>query len=227
MRTIFKTLRYLILGIFLSPLVYSQPPVGKTGFIRLSNAVATGTGPLELLVDDVSINSAGYKLGDVTGGVAVKPGSHEITIRREGNKEGKTKVNVTTDETTIFIPFSEKVPASDTEPAHWEIRVLRLKQQAPESERSATFVSVSQNPEIKVEIRDPEGKWTPVFVKRLAIAQAPILYQRGYVPIKMGTVDLVPIPISDTGNYVVLLYDTPEGETKSLNFRDQRFLSAD
>ena len=227
MRIISKALGFLTLVFLLPTVGYSQPPVGKTGFIRLADAVATGTGQLELLVDNSSINPAGYKLGDVTGGVALKPGSHEITIRREGNKEGKTKVSIVANETTILIPFSEKVPASDTEPAHWEIRVLRLKQQAPESERSATFVSVSQNPEIKVEIRDPEGKWSSVFVKRLAVAQAPILYPRGYVPIKIGETDLQPIPVSDIGNYVVLLYDTPEGEVRALNFRDQKFLSAD
>jgi len=106
------------------------------------------------------------------------------------------------------------------------MRVLRLKQLEPQSERSATFVSVSQNPELKVEMRDPDGKWTAAYVKRLSIAQLPIRYPQGYVPIKTGEVELASIPVADVGNYVVLLYDDPDDKTKALNFRDYKFLSA-
>lgn len=230
MRTISKQLLFL-LGIALVPLVAdgqeTPPPAAKTGFVRFVHAVAPGTGGLTVKVDGTNLNPDGYSLGDVTGGVPLKPGSHEVTIRREGTKEGTTRVNVAVNETTILIPFAERVPASDTEPAHWAIRVLRLKQLEPESERSATFVSVSGTPEIKVDMRDPEGNWSPVYVKRLAIAQAPIKYPRGYVPIKFGDIKLESIPVGEIGNYVVLLYDDEEGKTKALNFRDYKFLSAD
>ena len=206
---------------------WSQEKPGKLGFVRLAHAVAPGTGPLTMKVDGKNFNEDGYNLGDVTGGVALKPGSHDIKIIREGVKEGSTKVTIGVDETTILIPFAERVPASDTEPAHWAIRVLRLKQLDPEFERSATFVSVSRNPEIKVEMRDPDGLWNPVFVKRLAVAQAPIKYPRGYVPLKVGEETLESVPVAAVGNYVVLLYDDAEEKLKSLNFRDFKFLSAD
>ena len=76
-------------------------------------------------------------------------------------------------------------------------------------------------------MRDPEGKWSSIYVKRLATSQAPILYPRGYVPLKTAEGDLVSIPVSSAGNYVVLLYDDGEGKVHSLNFRDRKFLSAD
>lgn len=227
MKTAFKALLLLPCLLGLSMTAPAQEKGNKTGFVRLANAVAPGTGKLELFVDGNSFNTDGYNLGDVTGGVALKPGSHDVTIKREGTKEGKTKVSIAADETTILIPFAEQVPASDTEPAHWAIRVLRLKQLAPEFERSATFVSVSRSPELKLEIRDPEGNWSPVFVKRLAVAQAPIKYPRGYVPIRLADVKLEPIPVAEIGNYVVLLYDDADGKTRALNFRDYKFLSAD
>ena len=227
MKIISRALPLIAAGAILTGTGFSQDKQNKVGFVRLANAVAPGTGPLQMSVDGQTLNPDGYALGDVTGGVNLKPGTHEVTITREGTKEGKTKVNILPDETTILIPFAEQVPASDSEPAHWEIRVLRLKQREPEFERSATFVSVSRNPEIRVEMRDPEGKWNPVFVKRLAVAQAPILYPRGYVPIKSGDLELQSIPVSDIGNYVVLLYDDTDGKTKALNFRDYKFLSAD
>lgn len=199
----------------------------KSGFLRIVHAVAPGEGGMFVKVDGEDVHPEGYSLGDVTGGVVTKPGVREVTISREGVKEGKTQVKVEVNETTILIPFAERVPASDVEPAHWAIRVLRLKQLDPESERSATFVSVSGKPEIKVEIRDPGGKWSPIYVKRLSVAQAPIKYPRGYVPLRAEGMKLSSIPVADIGNYVVLLYDDAEGVTKARNFRDHKFLSAD
>ncbi len=199
----------------------------KSGFVRIVNAVAPGTGPLNVQIDNKKINPKGYKIGDLTGGISLSPGNRTVTFSREGVTMGTTRVNVEPNETTTLIPFAEKVPASDQVPAHWEIRILRLKQKDTQEERSATFTSVSQNPEVKVEIREPEGKWNSVFVKRLAVAQAPILYPRGYVPLRSADGDLTSIPVASTGNYVVLLYDDEEGKLRSLNFRDKKFLSAD
>lgn len=209
------------------PLALLAQEESKSGFVRLANALTEGSGMLTMEVDGKKANDKGYKIGDVTGGISLPPGNRTIRFFREGTKEGSTRVNIVANETTILIPFAERVPATDDEPAYWAIRVLRLKQRDPEVERSATFVSVSKHPEIKVEMRDPEGKWSSVFVKRLAISQAPILYPRGYVPIKTADGDLVSIPVASKGNYVVLLYDDEKGKVQSVNFRDRKFLSAD
>lgn len=227
MKTLSKAICLGFLVLLAPAIASAQGNANKQGFIRLVNAVAAGVGPLDLKVEGESISPDGFKLGDVTNGVPLSPGEHSITISREGTKPGVTKVKVGIDEVTILIPFAEKVPASDTEPAHWAIRVLRLKQLEPQSERSATFVSVSQQPEIKIEMRDPEGNWSSVFVKRLAVAQAPIKYPRGYVPLKMGEEKLESIPVGEPGNYAVILYDDDQGKTQALNFRDQKYLSAD
>ncbi len=231
MKTIFKLVAAGVsAALFLTaPSTAQEPedPSVKYGFIRLANAVAAGSGPLILEIDGEDVNPDGYVIGDITGGISARPGSRKVTLRREGAKEGSTTVNVAVNETTILIPFAERVPASDTEEAHWAIRVLRLKQQDPQNERSATFVSVSQTPELKVEMREPDGKWNTTHVKRLSIAQAPILYPRGYVPVKCGEIKLESIPVGEPGNYVVLLYDDEEGNVKSINFRDFKFLNAD
>jgi hypothetical protein len=227
MKTISKILRFSMMALVIVPFASIAQETPKSGFIRIVNAVAIGTGPMNVLIDGKKINPKGYKIGDLTGGISLPPGNRTVTFSREGVTAGTTRVNVATNETTTLIPFSEKVPASDQVPAHWEIRILRLKQKDPEEERSATFTSVSQNPEVKVEIREPEGKWNSVFVKRLAVAQAPILYPRGYVPLRSTDGDLTSIPVSSAGNYVVLLYDDEQGKLRSLNFRDKKFLSAD
>lgn len=205
----------------------AQEESPRYGFIRLANAVAVGQGNLMWKINGENMNENGYKLGAVTGGVALKPGYHEVSFSREGTEPGTTRVNVQLDDTTILVPFAEKVPATDSKPAHWAIRVLRLKQRQPDSGQHATFVSVAQTPEVRVEIRDPRGKWTPVFVKRLAVSMTPIDYRRGYVPLRTKDAKLESIPIGGPGNYVVLLYDDADGTLKSLTFRDFKYLSAD
>ncbi len=226
MKTISKALSVVCL-LLVAPGSNAQEEPSKFGFIRLANAVAPGVGNLRWKINGESMSEKGYKLGEVTGGVALKPGSHSVTFSREGTEEGTTKVSVQLDDTTILIPFAERVPATDSKPAYWAIRVLRLKQREPDSGQHATFVSVSQNPEVRVEVSDTRGRWTPVSVKRLAVASTPLDYERGYVPIRTKTGDLESIPIGGPGNYVVLLYDDPEGGLKSLTFRDFKYLSAD
>ncbi len=218
----------LVFLTLLSPLLAQKDPeAAPTGFIRVVNAVAAGTGPAFVLIDGDDMRPSGYKLGDATGGMGMKTGSHKVVIKREGVKEGSTTVVLDKDQTVTLIPFTEKVPASDQVPAHFEVRILRLKQRQVESERLATFVSVSAIPEIKVDLGSEDGKSATVFVKRLAIAETPLKYTQGYAPAKVNGTPIKPIPIGGVGNYVVVLYDDIEGKVQSLYFRDFKFLSAD
>ncbi len=225
-----KTISNIIL-IFVSslcPLLAEKDPnAAPTGFIRVVNAVAAGTGQAFVVIDGENMRVSGYKLGDATGGMGMKAGSHKVVIKREGVKDGSTTVTLDKDQTVTLIPFTEKVPASDQEPAHFEVRILRLKQRQVESERLATFVSVSSNPEVKVELGSEDGKFATIYVKRLAIAEARLNYTQGYAPAKVNGESIKPIPIGGSGNYVVVLYDDVESKIQSLYFRDFKFLSAD
>lgn len=213
--------------LFLEPATAQHPAASRTGFVRLVNAVAQGQGKLQLVIDGVAMNPDGYKLGDVTGGIGLAPGAHEVIMRQAGVDEAITSIHVVADSTTTLIPFAEQVPASDAKPAHWDMRILRLKQMDPVTARSATFVSVSQTPEHEVEIRSPNGKWTQVFVKRLAIARTPIHYPEGYVPLRSKTTRLPSIPVGKPGNYVVVLYDDASGNMQAVTLQDYKYLSAD
>ncbi|HEX7260727.1 MAG TPA: hypothetical protein VF258_02845 [Luteolibacter sp.] len=208
----------------LSPLDAQEP---EYGYVRLVNAVAKGTGAVMVLIDGENINTAGYKLGAVTGGIGLKPGSHSVTIQREGAESGTTTVKVVKDETTTLIPFAEKVPAADDKPATWAIRILRLKEQAAQHERGATFVSVARQPEIKVEVGRGRGQWDAASVERLSIARLPVKESGGYVPIRINGEELPAMAVPSAGNYVVILYEDAEEKMRSLNFRDIKFLSAD
>lgn len=197
------------------------------GFIRIANAIAPGTGGVKVMIDGKDVYPPGYKFGAVTGGISLPPGSHAVSIRRECVKEGVTQTLVEKDQTVTLIPFAERIPATDQEPAHFAVRILRLKQKEIQNGRSATFVSVSGQPEVVAELRDPFGKWVKVFVKRLAIGESVIQYPEGYAPVRVNGKDMESIPIGDPGNYVVVLYDDVDGNLRSANFRDFKFLSAD
>jgi hypothetical protein len=227
--------RRLFTGMLLTAALAVHPPTlwaqdketPATGFIRIANAVAPGEGNLKVEVNGSNIYEPGYKFGAVTGGIGMPPGSHSVTISRDGVKMGSSKVTVLKDQTTTLIPFAERVPATDDEPAHFIIRILRLKQKEIQSGRSASFVSVSGQPEILAELREPAGKWQKVPVKRLMIGEAVIHYPEGYAPVRVNGKMMEPIPIGDPGNYVVVLYDDTEGNIQTVSFRDFKFLSAD
>jgi len=226
MKTIFNVL-LLIGGAVSVSLAQNDKEVSPTGFIRVVNGVSQGAGNINVVIDGDDMRPQGYKLGDATGGMGMRAGTHKVVIKKEGLEDGSTAVVLEKDQTVTLIPFSEKVPASDKRPAYFRIQILRLRQHEVESGRLATFVSVSANPEIKVELQDENGKSASAYVKRLAIAEIPLNYSQGYAPAKVNGVAISPIPIGGAGNYVVILYDDAEGKIQSLYFRDFKFLSAD
>lgn len=204
-----------------------QADRGPFGFIRLLDAVSAGTGKLEFMIDGKAVRPDGYQLGNVTGGIALKPGSYKVLFRREGVKEGLTQVKVVANDTTILIPFAEQGAPKDGEPARWELRILKLKQYATEEKRTASFVSVSREAELKVEIRQASGKWQPVQVNRLGIARADIQQARGYLPVRCNNQPLSAISVAAAGNFVAVLYEDEKGILRSQNFQDYKYLSPD
>lgn len=226
MKTIFRTL-VILAGTQCLSMAQEKEEALPTGFIRLVNGVTGGEGNVKLEIDGEDMRPKGYKLGDTTGGIGLRPGSRKVTIKKQGVKEGSTTIQLEKDQTVTVIPYAEKIPASDQEPAHFAIRILRLKQRSVDQGRTATFVSVSANPELKVELQGDDGKWATVFVKRLSIGESPLNYTVGYAPTKVNGKPIKPIPIGGPGNYVIVLYDDPEGNVQSIYFRDFKFLSAD
>lgn len=222
-----RTISRLLLALLLLTPLRAQDPGEKYGFIRLVNAVAPGEGHVTLLLDGSNLYPSGYRLGDATGGMGVPVGRCKVVVRRDGVKEGTTTIDVKEGKTTTIIPFAERIPATDDEPEHWQIRILRLKQKGESKKREATFVSVALDEEIPVEMRDPDGTWKKYGVKRFDTTVAPMNYPEGYVPLRMKDQELPSIPVLDIGNYVVVLYNDADGKVQALNFRDFHHVTAD
>jgi hypothetical protein len=203
-------------------LAQEEPPAAF-GFIRVVNAVTAGTGEVRVLIDGAEIRPQGYKPGDVTGGIGLPAGKHKLSIRRDGVRQGNTSISLEVDQTVTFVAFAEQIPATENEPVHVAVRMVRLKQSDSETDRTATFVSVSASPELKVALADEAGGWASVVVKRRLVEVMPLRFSQGYAPVRVNGVPIKPIPISGDGNYVVVLYDNPEGRLQSVFYRDFKF----
>lgn len=199
----------------------------EISYIRLVNAVAPGEGRVELILNGAIVYPEGYQLGAVTGGIGVARGRCKVLVRKDGVKEGESRFDVRAGKTITLIPFAERVPANEDGPAHWQIRILRLKQTEKPKGREATFVSVARAPNVSIEMRDPAGNWDRHFVQRFQITRAPMKYPEGYVPLRMGDRELPSIPVMDEGNYVVVLFDDADGKLGALSFRDFRHVTAE
>jgi hypothetical protein len=202
-----------------------DPHIGPRGFIRLLNAVAVGEGKLEFLIDGRHVREEGYVLGDVTGGIPRRPGSYSMKFRREGIVDGETRLVVVKDETVTLIPFAEFVPATEKKPAHWIIRILRLRQSGDREKNTATFVNLTRKPEIMVRIQQPDESWNRLSVKRLGMERTSIQQRAGYVPIQTDGGDLKPLSVGTSGNFVSVIYEDSEGVIRSQNFQDLKYLS--
>ena len=217
----------LLLSGFRAPAQSPDATLGPRGFVRLVNAVAIGTGKMDMLIDGGKVRDEGYKFGDVTGGIPKNPGAYKVSFRRDGVKSGETKVVLEKNETTTVIPFAELVPATPDKEAYWQIRILRLKQQEEKETRTATIVNLTREPELKVEVRQQDGKWDSLTVKRLGLERAVIQQSMGYVPLRCGGKDLKPLSIGTSGNFVAVVYEDETGAILSQNFQDYKYLSAE
>ncbi len=202
-----------------------QIPGHDCGFIRLVDAVCAGTGKMDCLIDGQSVRPDGYQPGNVTGGIALNPTPHKILLRRNGVMDGQAQLSVVAHETMILIAYAEQVPATGLVAAHWELRILRLKHHPADGPRSATFVSVARQPSLTVEIRQSNGTWESVLVKRLGFATTAIRQARGYLPVRCLDQPLAAVSVAATGHFVTVLYEEDQGTLRSLNFQDYHYLS--
>jgi hypothetical protein len=230
MKTIFDSVAMAVCAYFCLTIPVAQGQEGQPkefGLIRLVNAMAQGTGNLTLKIDGRNVYSPGYKLGAITGGIAVAPGTHEVGVSKEGVRDGSTKVDVSYGSTTTLIPFAEKVPATEDNPEHWVAKILRLRQMEPIAARTITFVSVASAEAIKVEIGTDGKEWSTGHVKRTALLQMAADEAGGYTRLRIAGNELEPMAIPQEGNYVVIIYENEQGEIRSENFLDLKALITD
>ncbi len=198
-------------------------PPGPCGFIRLLDAVAPGSGMLEFLIDGQAIRPQGYQLGNVTGGIALEPRVYQVRLRRAGVEDGQTQLTVVANETVIVIPFAQRVPATEDQPVHWQMRILRLKQHAADGQRTVSFVSVASDPELTVQIRQVTGHWESIQVKRLGVTRTAIRQARGYLPVRCHDQEFAPVSVVASGNLVAVIYEDASGKLGSINFQDYKY----
>lgn len=230
MKTIFKILCLTVLACLASsPRAHAQqggPP--QVGFIRIVNAVAPGEGNVKFFLDGEDLFPKGYKLGQRTGGLGIKAGSHNVEVRKEGVESGSTKITLAVGETLSLIAFAERLPVEkEGDPPRWTIKILRLKQSDPERGFRMTALSVCAKPEVVIQAA-VQGKGTieTAIAKRLAITTVDLGQARGEVLIRADEEVITTVSPDSPGNYVVILYEDAEGVIRALSFFDPKFVIA-
>ena len=226
MKAIFNTLVLLVVLFSMASSAQERGP--QVGFIRIVNAVAPGEGKTVFKLNGENLYRKGYTLGQRTGGIGIRAGTHEIGIEKEGVEAGSTRIRIEAGETLSLIAFAERVPADDPDaPPEWSIRILRLKQNDVERGYRASFVSVCDTPEIRLEAA-AQGLQTieEVTVARLAMSTLDLGANRGEVLVRVGEEIVTTISPDSPGNYVVILYQDIGGEVRALSFYDPKFVIA-
>lgn len=208
--------------------VSAQQMQPEIGFLRMVHSVAHGTGRATMWVDGENIFPQGYELGQRTGGLGLKAGSHKITIKKDGVEAGTTQITLKAGETLTLIGFSEKQhPAHDGAPPVWKIRILRLKQSEPERGFRMSLVSVCDQDEVEIQAAiQGKNAVDRITVKKLSLTLVDLGRTRGEVLIKQGNTMVTTVSPEDQGNYVVVLYQNQQGKIMALTFFDPKFVVA-
>ena len=225
MRTIFSVLAAIVVW---APSVRAQVVPSEIGFVRMVNAVAPGEGNTNVLIDGKDGFAEGYRLGQLTGAVGLKAGSHSIAFKKAGVGSGATKVSLEAGETWSLIGFAERVPAgAKDEPPVWAMKILRLKQSDPERGYRLTLVSVCEEDEVKVTaVTGDGGAGKVAHVKRMKTALLDLGKSRREAILKVGNTKITTISPDRPGNYVVVIYQNAEGKFRALSFYDPKYVIA-
>lgn len=229
MKTIFKLVALVSgIGSLLISNASSQQETPRFGFVRIVNAINQGQGNAKFSVDGEDIFPKGYQLGETSGGMSLKQGSHSISVSKEGLEKGTTKLDLVTNETTTLIAFAEQQPApKEGDPPVWAIKLLRLKQREVEKGYGLTLVSVAKEPETKLQLAiQGKGAVEKCSVTRLGITYVNLGESRGEVFVKIADKIVTTVSPDTPGNYVVVVYDAGDGKTAAIYFFDPKFVIA-
>lgn len=204
----------------------AQP--ADVGFLRIIHAVAPGTGKAAIVLNGRDLHPQGYELGQDTGGYGIKAGDQRVVVRKAGVETGTARFPVNPGETTTLVAFAERVPNTVADsPPRWEIRFLRLRPHDAVGGYSLSLVSVCQSEETVVDVRI-EGRPAAqrVSARRLAITRTEAGPKAAEIGVTIDAHTLTHISADSPGNYVVILYENPEGKVQALSFYDAKFMVA-
>jgi hypothetical protein len=217
----------LLLSIAACGMAFAQAKSG-TGLIRIVNAVAPGNGRVAFAINGRDVFPDGYALGQTTGEYSVKTGDLVVTIRKTGVETGRTNIQLKADETITLVAFAERIPTKElSDPPKFAVRLLRMKQQDEAKGFALSLVSVCKAEETAVDLNTIDsGSVEKAFAKRFAIIKVDLDRKQGEVFVKSGDRVITTVSPDSPGNYVVILYENPEGLIEAVSYYDPKLLTA-
>ncbi|MFT4176883.1 MAG: hypothetical protein QM627_09525 [Luteolibacter sp.] len=208
----FKTMiRVMVIFSLLVPTIWAEE---ERGYLRIFNAVNRGEGSLQVRVNRESLSPEGYALGDLTGGIPLKPGVYRINFEREGTLPARTQLTVHARETTVLIAYVEASDRGD------EIRTFRLKPREVTDSRMVTLVSVAGSPNLKPEVRQVDRRWRAYSLERLKPLGFENLQPSAYLTLRCQGREFTTRSLGESGHAVIVFYEDEQGGLRMKSYLD-------
>ena len=219
----------IIVTLFLAGGLGAQEAVdpAEIGFVRLISLAGAGTGNTKISIDGSSMWPQGFKVGQRTGGIGLKRGSHKFTVTKEGCKEAEKSIMVEAGQTQTLVAYAEPVRDEDGAIVGWSLKMARLSQHTPRKGMFMTLVCFCEEKELAIDVY--EG----VSDRRMKMVAPRLKAER----IELGSGDvraevsykgeaLMTLKAEENGNYVVMIFEDGGKGKKAISFYDPKFVMA-
>lgn len=204
---------WILLLVGLCPTLTAEPVAG----MRMVHAVGRGTGPLQVEINGRPWSREPFAPGGVSSLRRVQAGRHHLRIARQGLEPLSLGVTLRAGESLSLVCHAHQTAESSP----WSIAVHPLRDLPASQARSLRILHLGQTPSRRMEIRQAGKAWSSIFLVRREPQQLEILQPRGYLPMRVGEGLLSALPVGHGGGHVVILYDGPKGEPRSLSYRER------
>lgn len=194
------------------------------GFVRLVNVVSMSEGVIHLTLDEKDLAPNGYKTGHISRGVRLEAGVHGITARHPRIASGTTQLDIKAGQTLNVIVFTERVPSTKLgEPPAWRFRFLKMKQESVEVGNRLSFVSVSDQNEVKFQIQRGDSKAESFALERFSVSRLDLGEADGGIQVFDKRKLLIAVSPEAPSHSVVVIFDDAEGNLSAIVFDDSEF----
>lgn len=196
------------------------------GFVRFMNLVDAGEGNTKLKINGKSIWEPGYRLGQRTGALPYRGGTHNWVVTKEGCLTAEREVKVEAGKAQTVVGFAEEVFDDEGESLGWQIKLASLKQHTPEEGLVVTFVSFCREDAIDLEISEAMSEKTFKQTVNKRQTSRLKLVEKGRVraSVKCNGEYIGTIKVDEIGNYVAMIYEGEDGKRKLKTFYDPEFM---
>ncbi len=199
----------------------------EIGFVRLICVAGAGTGNAKVSIDGSTMWPQGFKVGQRTGGIGLKRGTHKFSVTKEGCKKAEKSIMVKAGQTQTLVAYAEPVRDEDGKITGWALKLARLSQHTPRKGMFMTVVSFCEEKELAIDIYEGvSDRKMKVVAPRLKAERLELGSGEVRAEVSYKGESLMTLKAEENGNYVVMVFEDGEKGKKAISFYDPKFVMA-